>query len=213
MTRLSRPTRLAAGTLLAAALVSGCTGKNADSPGSPPNQATPSAAAPVYVQAGCSFTLLNTLLPTDPTQRSAPGPDNPGGGHGGAIPAEFSPVRVIGCGMGVESSPGEGTWQLATQTTADGDLDDLVAAYRGPAPAPAGSVCRAYADHDPVIAFVDAKGVAVWPAPPRDGVCGHISTRVTTAMNALRWRVTKSQRTSHAAAQGGSAYLTVIHPA
>ena len=89
--------------------------------------------------------------------------------------------------------------RIATQTKAYSALDDLITAYRMPAPTTdvrAGTAvdCPAYMDPDPVIAFVDAQGTAVGPAPPRDTSCGHISTRVKTALAALHWTVTKSEK-------------------
>jgi hypothetical protein len=201
MTRLARPARPAAAALLATALISGCaTEDSGSSGGAAPGAAAIPDSATVYVKTACSLTAGNTLVPLDPAKSPTASPGYPGLGRGGAIPAGFAPVSVIGCGMDVQDVPGDGTWQVATQTEADGDLDDLVAAYRMPAPTPPGNVCTTDMDLDPAIAFVDAGGTAIWPAPPRDAICHHISTRVTAAMRALHWPVTKSQRTSPAAA-------------
>lgn len=195
MTRLSRPARALAVPLGVIALLAGCTDSHSAGTRSRPN-AMPTSAT-VYVQTTCSFTAMNTLVPTDPAQRTAmPSATHPGVGHGGAIPPGFTPVALIGCPFAVADATGA---RIATQTKADSALDDLITAYRMPAPAAdirsgTAVACPAYMDPDPVIAFVDAQGTAVWPAPPRDATCGHISTRVTTALAALHWTVTKSER-------------------
>ena len=201
MTRLSRPTRLAASALLFGALIGGCASQGSGSSASA-DSAPKSTAATVYVENQCSFTTANTLVPKGSGPPFLMGPERAGSGHGGAIPDGFAPVGVIGCGLDVQSTPEDGTSQIATQRRADGDLDDLISAYRMPAPPDHGNGCTAEMDADPVIAFVDAKGTAIWPAPPRDARCGHISTRVSAALKALHWTVTKSERVGHASAQG-----------
>jgi hypothetical protein len=194
MTRLSRLARTFAVPISVITLVTGCT-----APLSPMTRSGPNAMPTnltVYVKTTCSFTATNTLVPTDPANQVGRSMTDPAYGHGRAIPAGFTPVAVIGCPFAV-LDPASGT-RTATQTKADSGLDDLFTAYRMPAPTveiPAGPrLCSADFDPDPVIAFVDASGTAVWPAPPRDANCDHISTRVRTALAAVHWTVTKSER-------------------
>jgi hypothetical protein len=214
MTRPSPPLRHAALALLAVSLIGGCASKNADGSATGPTtrSATP-AAGTVYVQTSCSFTAVNGLVPSDPAHLPTPTSTLPGSGPGrdagGAIPAGFAVASVMGCTFDEEAVPGDGTWRVAKQTKADSGLDELVAAYRTPPPAsppPGGSYsCTMELDMDPVIAFVGADGTAIWPAPPRDPVCHHITPRVRNALNALHWTVTKSQRIQRDVSGGGCA--------
>lgn len=99
--------------------------------------------------------------------------------RGGPIPKGFKAVRVIECGL-----PG-----------GDGALTDpnavhaLVAAYRTTHTREyisSKTACALFADNDLPIAFVDAHGVAIEPAAPRD-ICGHVVGAVRDAAGKAQW--------------------------
>lgn len=96
-------------------------------------------------------------------------------GFGGPIPKGFAAVRVIQCGM----TAGDG----AQEVTNPKAVQALVAAYRTTHTREwisSEMFCAAYADSDPRIAFVDAHGVAIMAAAPRD-TCDHVVGAVRDA--------------------------------
>lgn len=145
----------------------------------------------VRVADHCSMTETNGLVP-------AAGATPPSGGspdaarpvpRGGGIPPDFLPVAVITCGLAEETGPDGKVHQLAVERRATADIEPLLVAYESPMPAFAvGGGCTAQLDTDPAIAFVDARGDAIWPAAPRD-TCQHITVGVNAALTALKWTV------------------------
>ena len=206
--RRARIERYATLAVLVIVLSGGCASRTptASVPGPVPSSAI------VYVEDHCSMTASNGLTPIGASRQTAAPTMNPG--SGGVFPAGFVPVEAISCGTLEENVAGDGVWRVATQTKAVGSLADLLTAYRTPAPSTTGGACTLDLDMDPVIALVDAAGTAIWPAPPRDRQCKHVSTKVTAAIGALRWAVTASQRTVHDSTQGGcqSGYKYMVSP-
>ncbi|WP_194893906.1 hypothetical protein [Catenulispora pinisilvae] len=141
--------------------------------------------APVYVKPECTLTLGNAF-------ESATGSAPVRIGRGGPIPAGFTPVRAVRCGVYGDSSS-----ETATQSEVrdPGALKAMVAAYRtthvrehvGDQPV----FCPAIAELDPIVALVDAHGVAIVPGAPRDA-CDFIVPAVISATRDAVWTVTKS---------------------
>jgi hypothetical protein len=119
----------------------------------------------------------------------------------------LSPVTVERCSVRNERIPGQGEWSVMVEQRASSGTDALVTAMRQPdATAIAGQACRAFAQLDPEVWFLDAAGHAVLPAWPRDG-CDHIPAPATTALDAVHWttvaQVRVAQVTPQAALDAG----------
>lgn len=164
--------------------------------------ATVAAGPTVPVAGHCSMTTLNALVPVGGPARAPAGVS-----RGGSLPPDFTPVRVFSCATEERDVPGDGLWRVAEERSAPaGAIADLVAAYRTTTAAVMSgpdSACALVADEDPPIAFVDAHGTAIWPAPPRDPKCSHIVPTVTAAIHAVPWTVTATERIVHDRTAGG----------
>ena len=145
--------------------------------------------SPVHVRPECTLDRANTLKNTD---GSAPKQQ---GDTGGPIPPGFTPVRAVRCGF-------YGDDQSVTATQAElrdpQALKALVAAYHTThvrtwvSPQ---TFCAFDLQLDPPIAFVDAHGVAIAAAAPRDVPCGDIVPAVRFATQKGPWVVTGSVTT------------------
>lgn len=199
------------GAALAAVVVAAVWGTSAGSGGTVPSAAAAqtSLAAPraprsgvasadhgiVRVTAHCSMTAANALVPADGTTPPAAG--GPGSARlapqGGSIPPGFEPVAVISCGLADAAGPDGAVHRSAVERRATADLESLFIAYQSPLPSfAAGGGCTAQLDTDPVIAFVDAKGEAIWPSAPRDS-CNHVTPQVRGALAKIAWTVAASR--------------------
>lgn len=161
-------------------------------PGSGPGNVWPRGV--VRVDAHCTMTAANSLVPAAGATPAGGDPEAPQVvRRGGGIPADFEPVAVIACGMATDTAPNGAVRQSAVEQRATQDLEPLLVAYQSPMPSfgiPEG--CTAELDTDPVIAFVDARGDAIWPGAPRDA-CHHVSRGVQAALSALKWTLTDSK--------------------
>lgn len=168
------------------ALVSGCTVRADPLVG--PTQV--GSGTPVRVADHCPMTAANTLTVLDPeSAKLYP--------HIGALPADFVPVRVFTCETDDRAVSGDGNWRFAIERTAPGDvIARLAAAYRIPAAFKSdGRHCPGeFIYPDPQIAFVDAQGTAIWPAAPRDPVCGEVIAAVDLAEQTASWTTTDTRR-------------------
>ena len=142
------------------------------------------SGSPVYVKPECTLTLGNAF---ESTTGSAPVPM----GVGGPIPAGFAPVRAVRCGVYGDSSS-----ETATQSEVrdPGVLKAMVDAYRTTHVREHVSdpqICPAIAELDPIVALVDAHGVAIVPGAPR-AVCDFVVPAVISATRDAVWTVTES---------------------
>lgn len=112
------------------------------------------------------------------------------------LPADFTAVAAVRCGVEVETIADDGTWTVALGQRATGNLDALITALRLPSVSPpAGTqiACAAVAMVLPNFALVDAQGRIVRPSLPHDA-CDSPLPQAVDALNALAWKTETKQK-------------------
>jgi len=113
----------------------------------------------------------------------------------GAEPALGIDVSwVLRCRVEEKAFPGEGVWQVLITERADGSPTALIAALSKPSVSPpAGIACPAIAMIVPWFMLVDGNDKAHLPKIPTT-ICGMPQDDVITALNALPFKVVKTER-------------------
>ncbi|MGC0367100.1 hypothetical protein ABH922_005152 [Rhodococcus sp. 27YEA15] len=120
----------------------------------------------------CEAPNVLGAITTDPV-REIPGiPPAP---EAGAVPEDFTPVRVVTCSESAEVEGNDPLSRRVDETVRDGDLSEIMAALSQPSRPKSPfswSDCNFSLGRQPVVWLVDAQGNGIRPAIPSDRSCG-----------------------------------------
>ncbi|WP_370350932.1 hypothetical protein [Catenulispora sp. EB89] len=183
-------------------IVSGCASKPVASDGGPGQAVTTSNTfAPVKTKNDCTdYVAQITSAANGPSPKI------------GLLPASAHPVALLECVQDFQDVPGQGQFSVVNTVRSTGSVDAFVSALRAayvrpPEPTPQGGnySCAAIGYAQQWLVLIDADGTAYRIEIPFWGVCPAPDRTVTSALAAVKTKVTSTVRLRQTISQGAQA--------